>query len=87
MGGTVLVAHAADLFAVCGLVFACWVLCAGSFDPKGLTIMIAVNLQTAFPTPPLGFAPVRLRGVAPAAGHHRAHSCRGAALPGCCAWT
>ena len=36
------------------------------FDPKWVTIMIAVNLQTSFLTPPFGFALFYLRGVAPA---------------------
>ena len=35
------------------------------FDPKWITIMIAVNLQTSFLTPPFGFALFYLRGVAP----------------------
>jgi len=38
----------------------------GTFDPKWVTIMIAVNLQTSFLTPPFGFALFYLRGVAPA---------------------
>lgn len=36
-------------------------------DPIWLGIMIAVNLQTSFLTPPFGFALFYLRGVAPAA--------------------
>ena len=36
------------------------------FDPICLGIMIAVNLQTSFLTPPFGFALFYLRGVAPA---------------------
>jgi tripartite ATP-independent transporter DctM subunit len=35
------------------------------FDPIWLGIMIAVNLQTSFLTPPLGYALFYLRGVAP----------------------
>ena len=35
------------------------------FDPVWLGIMIAVNLQTSFLTPPFGFALFYLRGVAP----------------------
>ena len=35
------------------------------FDPKWVTIMIAINLQTSFLTPPFGFALFYLRGVAP----------------------
>ncbi len=35
-------------------------------DPIWLGVMIAVNLQTSFLTPPLGFALFYLRGVAPA---------------------
>ena len=42
------------------------VIYGGSFDPKWVTIMIAVNLQTSFLTPPFGFALFYLRGVAPA---------------------
>ncbi len=37
----------------------------GTMDPKWVTIMIAVNLQTSFLTPPFGFALFYLRGVAP----------------------
>jgi TRAP-type mannitol/chloroaromatic compound transport system permease large subunit len=42
------------------------VIYGGSFDPSWVTIMIAVNLQTSFLTPPFGFALFYLRGVAPA---------------------
>jgi TRAP-type mannitol/chloroaromatic compound transport system permease large subunit len=35
-------------------------------DPVWLGIMIAVNLQTSFLTPPFGFALFYLRGVMPA---------------------
>jgi len=41
------------------------VIYGGSYDPKWVTIMIAVNLQTSFLTPPFGFALFYLRGVAP----------------------
>ncbi|MRU16883.1 TRAP transporter large permease subunit [Roseovarius sp. A21] len=41
------------------------VIYGGTFDPKWVTIMIAVNLQTSFLTPPFGFALFYLRGVAP----------------------
>ncbi|MGI3212319.1 TRAP transporter large permease [Roseovarius tibetensis] len=41
------------------------VIYGGGFDPKWVTIMIAVNLQTSFLTPPFGFALFYLRGVAP----------------------
>ena len=41
------------------------VIYGGSFDPAWVTIMIAVNLQTSFLTPPFGFALFYLRGVAP----------------------
>ncbi|SMX42317.1 TRAP transporter large permease [Actibacterium lipolyticum] len=41
------------------------VIYGGDFDPKWVTIMIAVNLQTSFLTPPFGFALFYLRGVAP----------------------
>ena len=33
--------------------------------PEWITILIAVNLQTSFITPPFGFALFYLRGVAP----------------------
>ncbi len=36
------------------------------FDPVWLGIMMAINLQTSFLTPPFGFALFYLRGVAPA---------------------
>ena len=42
------------------------VIYGGTFDPKWVTIMIAVNLQTSFLTPPFGFELFYLRGVAPA---------------------
>ena len=41
------------------------VIYGGTFDPKWVTIMIAVNLQTSFLTPPFGFELFYLRGVAP----------------------
>jgi TRAP-type mannitol/chloroaromatic compound transport system permease large subunit len=41
------------------------VIYGGEFDPKWVTILIAVNLQTSFLTPPFGFALFYLRGVAP----------------------
>lgn len=41
-------------------------LLAMGFDPVWLGIMIALNLQTSFLTPPFGFALFYLRGVAPA---------------------
>ncbi len=42
------------------------VLLAMGLDPTWLGIMIAINLQTSFLTPPFGFALFYLRGVAPA---------------------
>jgi len=42
------------------------VIYGGTLDPAWVTIMIAVNLQTSFLTPPFGFALFYLRGVAPA---------------------
>lgn len=41
------------------------ILLAMGFDPIWLAIMVAVNLQTSFLTPPFGFALFYLRGVAP----------------------
>ena len=41
------------------------VIYGGSFEPEWVTIMIAINLQTSFLTPPFGFALFYLRGVAP----------------------
>ncbi|VAW62648.1 TRAP dicarboxylate transporter, DctM subunit, unknown substrate 6 [hydrothermal vent metagenome] len=42
------------------------VLLAMGIDPVWLGILIAINLQTSFMTPPFGFALFYLRGVAPA---------------------
>jgi tripartite ATP-independent transporter DctM subunit len=42
------------------------VLLAMGIDPIWLGVMIAINLQTSFLTPPFGFALFYLRGVAPA---------------------
>lgn len=42
------------------------ILLAMGIDPVWLGIMIAINLQTSFLTPPFGFALFYLRGVAPA---------------------
>ncbi|MDW8259005.1 MAG: TRAP transporter large permease subunit, partial [Gammaproteobacteria bacterium] len=42
------------------------VLLAMGLDPVWLGVMIAMNLQTSFLTPPFGFALFYLRGVAPA---------------------
>ena len=41
-------------------------LLALGIDPIWLGVMIAINLQTSFLTPPFGFALFYLRGVAPA---------------------
>ena len=41
------------------------ILMAMGVDPVWLGIMIAINLQTSFLTPPFGFALFYLRGVAP----------------------
>ncbi len=41
------------------------VIYGGTMDPSWVTIMIAINLQTSFLTPPFGFALFYLRGVAP----------------------
>ncbi len=41
------------------------ILLSMGFDPVWLGVMIAVNLQTSFLTPPFGFALFYLRGVAP----------------------
>jgi tripartite ATP-independent transporter DctM subunit len=41
------------------------VLLAMGFDPVWLGVMVAINLQTSFLTPPFGFALFYLRGVAP----------------------
>ena len=41
------------------------ILLAIGADPIWLAIMIAINLQTSFLTPPFGFALFYLRGVAP----------------------
>ncbi|MDP4031504.1 MAG: TRAP transporter large permease subunit [Pseudorhodobacter sp.] len=41
------------------------VIYGGTMDPSWVTIMITLNLQTSFLTPPFGFALFYLRGVAP----------------------
>ena len=41
------------------------ILLAMDIDPVWLGVMIAINLQTSFLTPPFGFALFYLRGVAP----------------------
>jgi TRAP-type mannitol/chloroaromatic compound transport system permease large subunit len=41
------------------------VIYGGTLEPTWVTIMIAINLQTSFLTPPFGFALFYLRGVAP----------------------
>ncbi|MGR3468670.1 MAG: TRAP transporter large permease subunit, partial [Shimia sp.] len=41
------------------------VIYGSTLDPSWVTIMVAVNLQTSFLTPPFGFALFYLRGVAP----------------------
>jgi TRAP-type mannitol/chloroaromatic compound transport system permease large subunit len=41
------------------------ILLALGLDPVWLGVMIAINLQTSFLTPPFGFALFYLRGVAP----------------------
>lgn len=43
------------------------ILLAMGVDPVWLGVMVAINLQTSFLTPPFGFALFYLRGVAPAA--------------------
>jgi TRAP-type mannitol/chloroaromatic compound transport system permease large subunit len=43
------------------------ILLAMGMDPVWLGVMMAVNLQTSFLTPPFGFALFYLRGVAPPA--------------------
>ena len=53
------------------------VLLAMGLDPVWLGIMIALNLQTSFLTPPFGFALFYLRGVAPSSVS-TAHIYRGA---------
>ena len=42
------------------------ILLSQGFDPVWLGVMLAVNLQTSFLTPPFGFSLFYLRGVAPA---------------------
>ena len=45
------------------------ILLSQGFDPVWLGVMLAVNLQTSFLTPPFGFSLFYLRGVAPASVH------------------
>ena len=44
-----------------------WILIAMGLDPVWLGVMIGLNIQTSFLTPPFGFALFYLRGVAPSA--------------------
>ncbi|MEO0637295.1 MAG: TRAP transporter large permease subunit [Pseudomonadota bacterium] len=53
------------------------VIYGGELNPAWVTIMIAINLQTSFLTPPFGFALFYLRGVAPK-GITTGHIYRGA---------
>jgi TRAP-type mannitol/chloroaromatic compound transport system permease large subunit len=53
------------------------VIYGGELNPAWVTIMIAINLQTSFLTPPFGFALFYLRGVAPP-GITTGHIYRGA---------
>jgi TRAP-type mannitol/chloroaromatic compound transport system permease large subunit len=53
------------------------VIYGGTLDPAWVTIMIAVNLQTSFLTPPFGFALFYLRGVAPPSVTTGGHIYRG----------
>ena len=50
------------------------------FDPTWLAIVISVNLQTSFLTPPFGFALFFLRGRGPARGQDGGHLPRRGAL-------
>ena len=49
-------------------------------DPLWLGVLVGVNLQTSFLTPPFGFSLFYLRGVAPAERDDRAYLPRGRAL-------
>src|SRR3546814_11595025 len=51
------------------------VLLAMGLDPVWLGVMIALNLQTSFLTPPFGFALFYLRGVTPASVSTRTIYC------------
>ncbi len=54
------------------------ILIALGYDPLWLGVMIAINLQTSFLTPPFGFALFYLRGVAPKGSRPAIF------MPGCC---
>mgnify|MGYP001556971656 CR=1 FL=1 len=62
------------------------VLLTMGFDPVWLGIMIALNLQTSFLTPPFGFALFYLRGVAPFIGLQLLLIMLLAAWPGLATW-
>ena len=51
--------------SICTGACVCAVLLALGVDPIWLGVMVGVNLQTSFLTPPFGFALFYLRGVAP----------------------
>ena len=52
------------------------VIYGGTFDPKWVTIMIAVNLQTSFLTPPFRLCAVLPAGRGAQGGHDRAYLSR-----------
>lgn len=56
-----------DFFEICFIVLPIVtpILTGFGFDPVWLAILIAINLQTSFLTPPFGFALFYLKGVAP----------------------
>jgi hypothetical protein len=58
------------------------VIYGGTLDPAWVTIMIAVNLQTSFLTPPFGFALFYLARRGASGGDDGAHLSRGSALCG-----
>ena len=49
-------------------------------DPLFFGLLVALNIQTSFLSPPVAMAPFYLKGVAPSLGQHQRHLPRRAAL-------
>jgi TRAP-type mannitol/chloroaromatic compound transport system permease large subunit len=58
----------------------------GDVSPVWFAVLLAMNLQTSFLTPPFGFALFYFRSVAPRRHRHGRDLSRCATLRGCCSW-
>ena len=52
-----------------------------NIDPLFFGLLVALNIQTSFLSPPVAMAPFYLKGVAPKLGQHQRHLPRRAAVP------